>query len=355
MRNAMGTGPFRLALREPDRRTMLERNPGWWDKPEHNLDRVRVQRHRQRGDARGGAAVRRDRHDLHRAAAGHGPHRPRRRHAPDRRDRNCARSSSAWTSARDELLSPDVKGKNPFKDLRVRQAFALAIDEQAIASARDARPGASDLADVGPGRERLRRRRWTCGPTVDLAKAKQLLAEAGYPDGFSVTLDCPNDRYVNDEAICTGDRRHAGAHRREGGPVRADQGRNSSPRSTIPTTTPASTCWAGRPTTYDAHNVLFNLLAHPQRRARRVNDGGYSNPKVDALIDQIGVETDQAKRQAMIDEAAKIVQDDVGYIPLHQQAHRLGRAQQHRAGAAGGRLLPDALGAGDSRTRALSG
>ncbi len=68
--------------------------------------------------------------------------------------------------------------------------------------ARDARPGASDLADVGARHQRLRpeARRAADGRSRE---AKKLLAEAGYPDGFGIQLDCPNDRYVDDEAICT--------------------------------------------------------------------------------------------------------------------------------------------------------
>ncbi len=61
------------------------------------------------------------------------------------------------------------------------------------------------------------------------------------------------------------------------------------------------------------------LLGTRNGKRGEVNDGGYSNPELDALIDKIGVETDQAKRNAMIDQAAKIVQDDVADIPLHQQ------------------------------------
>jgi peptide/nickel transport system substrate-binding protein len=73
------------------------------------------------------------------------------------------------------------------------------------------------------------------------------------------------------------------------------------------------------PATYDAHNPLYTLIGSRNGAQGELNDGGYSNATVDDLIAKIGVETDQAKRNAMIDQAAEIVQKDVGYIPLHQQ------------------------------------
>jgi peptide/nickel transport system substrate-binding protein len=133
IRNTMGTGPFRLVSREPDRRTVFERNPGWWDKPEHNLDRVEF-------NVIGNAATRVAAllsgevdmiylvppQDMERIA-----------HTPGVRLIEGPELRTVYLGlgqSRDELLSSNVKGKNPFRDRRVREAFALAIDEQAIAS-----------------------------------------------------------------------------------------------------------------------------------------------------------------------------------------------------------------------------
>lgn len=104
---------------------------------------------------------------------------------------------------RDELLYSDVKGRNPFKDRRVRLAMYQAIDTAALRSQVMrglAAPSAIVLADprqagITPGS--LQRH------AVDLEAAKRLLAEAGYPEGFGFTLHCSNDRYVNDERICS--------------------------------------------------------------------------------------------------------------------------------------------------------
>src|SRR5439155_16332548 len=94
----------------------------------------------------------------------------------------------------------NVKGKNPFKDVRVRKAFYLAIDENAIVEKvmrKAAVPSAIMISPLlFPLAKDFKR------PAYAPDEAKKLLAEAGYPNGFEVTMDCPNDRYVNDEAIC---------------------------------------------------------------------------------------------------------------------------------------------------------
>jgi peptide/nickel transport system substrate-binding protein len=75
------------------------------------------------------------------------------------------------------------------------------------------------------------------------------------------------------------------------------------------------------PNTVDAHNALYPIMSTPGDGGRgQFNLGSYSNPKLDELTDKIGSETDDKKRNEMIREAMKIHQDDVGHIPLHEQA-----------------------------------
>jgi peptide/nickel transport system substrate-binding protein len=104
--------------------------------------------------------------------------------------------------ARDELLYSNVKGKNPFKDKRVRQAFYQAIDVNALNKTVMrglSIPTAINLPNptlAGIPKEMDKRYPY------DIAASKKLLADAGYPNGFEVQLDCPNNRYINDEKIC---------------------------------------------------------------------------------------------------------------------------------------------------------
>src|SRR5689334_4988441 len=219
---------------------------------------------------------------------------------------------------RDELLFSSVKGKNPLKDARVRRAFALAIDEEAIVKRVLRGQGHATWLMYGPGVNgydpALDKR-----PPVDIAKAKSLLAEAGYPDGFQLTMDCPNDRYVMDEQICTAISAMLArigvkldVYARTKTKFFADVG--------YPNYKLSFSLNGWTPATYDAHNVLYTLLSSRQPNGQgQGNFGGYANPKVDALVQQIGHELNRDKRQALINEASKIVQEDVATIPLHQQ------------------------------------
>ncbi|GAC1347149.1 MAG: ABC transporter substrate-binding protein [Acetobacteraceae bacterium] len=315
-RNANGTGPFILAVREPDRRTTLRNNPDWWDKPEHNLTEVTF-------NVIGNAATRV-------AALLSGDVDMIYTVPPQDMDR-LGRSQGikllvgpelrtvflSFDVARPELLKSDVKGKNPFQDRRVRQAFYQAIDVNAIQARVMRNQSRPTGLMYGPGVNG-----WSKESDVrlpyDPEASKKLLAEAGYPNGFGVTLDCPNDRYVNDEAICQA--------------VTAMLA-----RANIKITLNAQTrlkyfaeignpdyhtsfyMLGWTPTTYDALNAFNNLLGSRTGARGVFNDGGWSNPEFDALLDQIAVETDAPKRQGLIERASKIAQTEVATIPLHQQ------------------------------------
>ena len=315
-RNAMGTGPFRLASREPDRRTVLERNPDWWDKPTHNLQRVEFTI--VANDATRVAALLSGEIDFVYTVPPQDVERIRRTpgmqviQGPELRT-----IYLGFDQNRPQLLKSDVQGRNPFQDVRVRRAVNMAIDAPAIQ--RTVMRGQSRPTGLlwGPGvngfSEDDDKR-----PAVDAEGAKRLLAEAGYPNGFGVTLDCPNDRYVNDEAICTA---VVSMLARIG--VRVTLAAQTRVRYFAEINAPRFNTsfyllgWT--PATSDAHNVLLNL-AHTRDGTRGVfNNGGYSNPRLDQLTDRIAVETDAAARQRMISEAAAILREDAAYAPLHQQ------------------------------------
>jgi peptide/nickel transport system substrate-binding protein len=218
---------------------------------------------------------------------------------------------------RDELLFSSVKGKNPFKDVRVRRAFYQAIDIEAIRT-RVMRGAATPTAlMVAPGIK---------GFVPELNKrlphdpdaAKKLLADAGYPNGFEVGMNCPNDRYVNDSAICQA---VAANLARIGVKVNLMAETKATYFPKILTRNTSFYLLGWTPGTYDSHNPLTSLMATPTDKGQgQFNLGAYSNPKVDELTLKVQTETDQAKRNAMIKEAFEIHAADVGHIPLHQQA-----------------------------------
>jgi peptide/nickel transport system substrate-binding protein len=314
--NAMGTGPYRLVSREPDRKTVVEKNSAWWDKPPGNVDTVEF-------DVIASASTRvaallsgeEDMvyfvppQDMKRIAAAPGL---RLIQHPELRT-----IYLGFDLTRDELPSSDVKGKNPFKDLRVRQAFSLAIDEDLIASKVMLGLAHPTWLMWGPGVNGYDAK-LDVRPKPDLAKAKALMAAAGYPNGFKVAFDCPNDRYVMDEQICTA---ISSMLARIG--VKIDLLAQTKAKYFAKILAPKYDTdfyllgWT--PATYDAHNPLYSLLGTRAGGRGEVNVSGYSNPVLDDLIEKIGVETDQAKRDGLIDDAAKILQHDLPTIPLHQQ------------------------------------
>jgi len=314
--NAMGTGPYRLVSREPDRKTVVEKNPAWWDKLPGNADTVEF-------DVIASASTRvaallsgeEDMiytvppQDMKRIAAAPGlmliQH-------PELR--TIYLGFDVW---RDALASSDVQGKNPFKDVRVRQAFSLAIDEDLIASKVMLGLAHPTWLMWGPGVNGYDPK-LDVRPKPDLAKAKALMAAAGYPNGFKVAFDCPNDRYVMDEQICTA---ISSMLARIG--VKIDLLAQTKAKYFAKILAPKYDTdfyllgWT--PATYDAHNVLYSLLGTRSGGRGEVNVSGYSNPALDDLIQKIGEETDESKRNGLIDDAAKILQTDLPTVPLHQQ------------------------------------
>jgi peptide/nickel transport system substrate-binding protein len=215
-----------------------------------------------------------------------------------------------------ELRYSSVKGRNPFKDKRVRQAFYQAIDISAITS-RIMRGAATPAAlIVAPGvrgfQPDLNKRL-----PYDLEAAKALLIQAGYPDGFNVSLNCPNDRYVNDAQICLA---VAANLARMGVKVSAQAETKTLFFPRLARRDTSFYLVGYTPPTFDAHDALSSLVASTTAAGQgSLNYGSYSNPRVDELVRRIQPELDEAKRNEMIHEALRIHRDDVGHIPLHQQ------------------------------------
>jgi len=313
---ANGTGPFRVRERQPNVRTTFARNGNYWGKIEGNVTEVIFTP--IGNDATRVAALLSGEIDVMEPVP-----------VQDVARVNASAGTRAITGPelrtiflgmdqkRDELLYSSVKGKNPFKDKRVRQAFYQAIDIDGIK--RTVMRGASNTTAlmVGPGINgflpELNKRL-----PYDVEAAKKLMAEAGYPNGFEVAMNCPNDRYVNDGQICEA---VAANLSRIGVKVnlQAETKGTYFPKVLRRDTSFYMLGWT--PSTYDAHNALNALMrCVDDKGAGQFNLGAYCNPKVDELTQKIQSETDKAKRNAMIKEAFALHAADIGHLPLHQQA-----------------------------------
>ncbi len=315
--NANGTGPFMVKERQPDVKTVLVPNPNWWGKMESNVTEAIFTPVGQ--DATRVAALIAGDVDMAYPIPVQDWERLEKAEGVKPLTGPEARTIFlGFDQLRDELLYSNVKGKNPFKDVRVRQAFYYAIDIDAIKSKvmRGAsRPAALMVApQINGWSEKLDVR-----PGADLEKAKALLKEAGYGDGFEVTMDCPNDRYVNDERICQAT---AGMLAKIGVKVNLLAQTKSKYFAKVLAQNDYDTSFfllGWTPSTFDSHNPISALMSCRSETKGQFNLGGYCNKRVTELTDLIQVETDQTKRQALIDEAFKIHQDEVGHISLHQQ------------------------------------
>lgn len=324
-RNAMGTGPFMLKERKAGEKTVLVVNPGWWDKPTHNLTEVIFTP--VANPATRVAALKAGDIDMM-------------YEVPPADTETLKKEASikvlegpetrvvylGMDQERDELLESNIKGKNPFKDKRVREAFHRSIDVEAIK--RTVMRGQSFPTDlmVAPGINGYVKELDKRPALLKPEEAKKLLADAGYPTGFEVGMDCPNDRYVNDEKICQavvamlakiGVKVNLRAQTRNlyfAKILRKADGKPGETSFYMLGWSPAQT--------YDVHNVFEALIQTPNAASKKgmFNAGGYSNPALDKLADTLEQETDKAKRNEMIKQATKLYVDDYAYIPLHQQA-----------------------------------
>ena len=313
-RNANGTGPFMLVSREPDVKTVLKKNPNWWGKFEGNVEEIIYRP--IAADGTRVAALLSGEVDLVQD--------------PPPQDLTRLRSNPAvkvfdgmenrivffgFDQFRDELQYSSVKGKNPFKDKRVRQAFYQAIDIEAIKSKTMrgmAFPTGANTPSDKPSTPEIEKRF-----PYDRAAAKKLLVDAGYPNGFEVTLDCPNNRYINDEEICVA---VAAMLAQIDVKVRV----NAMPKAVyFPKVEKHDTSmymlgWGGAIT--DAQTTLDPVLHSKDGKGKGdYNYGRYTNAKLDELTDQAAIETNLEKRKAIVTEALLSHKNEFNNLPLHRQ------------------------------------
>jgi peptide/nickel transport system substrate-binding protein len=307
-RHANGTGPFILEEFEPHGRWVLVRNPKWWGSAEyaHNIDRVV---HTYKSDKENLAALLDGELDLVIAPLYSGLDEIQRN--PDLKLVYRPKLFAAFFGFDQhsaELRTANVKGRNPFKDKRVRQAVAHAIDmEPAL------RPVMGELffpAGMLPAPG-------TNGHAPDLnrpipydpERARALLAEAGYPNGFSVTLDCPSEWGDDEIASCTGAADQLGKVGIEvainflGSDAIIEKVENQHQSDFF------QDSWDMDP---DSERLLTEFF----QSNSKFNMVGYANPQVDELIEKIKVDMVTYARDAYLAEAWQIVTEDVAYLPI---------------------------------------
>ena len=310
VRNANGTGPYKLKSYESDNRTVLVAHDGWWGK-RGNVDEATF------------IVIASDATRLAALASGQvdfvidPPFQDVARLKRDAHYRVVETSDIGtqylgFDQARDTLEASTLKGRNPFKDLRVRRAIAHAIDTDAIIQKvlrGQGIPTGSFVSKLVDGYDPALDRKIP----YDVAKARALLKEAGYGDGFGVTLDCVaiTWRAAACQAI-------AGMLAQ----VNIKVTFVSAPAATFfPKLTGATSSFfefGWNPTT-DAWSMLSPTLHTFSEGTGTFNGGRYSNPKFDAVVDAIRVEPDLAKRLTLVREALAIANADLPLIPLYRR------------------------------------
>ncbi|GKS98810.1 ABC transporter substrate-binding protein [Acidovorax sp. SUPP3434] len=314
-RNAMGTGPYTLESWQPDVRMVFKRNPNWWGTMEGNVTEI-VYTPIKSASTRVAALLSGEvdmvldpsPQDLARLRSG-----------ADLKVVDGVENRTIFLGMdqfRDELVGSSVKGKNPFKDVRVRRALYQAVDvntlTRSIMRGLGKPTGTLVAPQVAGWTEAVGKRM-----PYDVDAAKKLMADAGYADGFEVDFACPNNRYINDEAICQA--------------VTAMWARIGvkAKLRTLPQVTYFPMIQRSEASIYMLGWGVptFDALYSLQSLVRTVGTGGdgnynvgrYSNERMDYLVDRIKAETDAPVRSRMLTEALQLSNDTVSHIPLYDQ------------------------------------
>jgi peptide/nickel transport system substrate-binding protein len=315
VRHANGTGPYLLKSYEQDRRVVLTANPNWWGRDGQDVGNVTEAIY---------TVIQSDATRLAALASGEAdfvidpPFQDVARLRDDPRLKSVQVTDIGtqylgFDQARDELQFSDVKGRNPFKDLRVRRAIYQAIDIDAIVAKvlrGLAEPTGSFVSKLVDGYLPDLDRRLPYDP----AAARALLKEAGYAGGFGVTLDCVNVTYR--AAVCQA---IAAMLAQVGIRVTFQPSPSATffPKLTQATSSFFEFGWS--PGT-DPWAMLNNVVrTYDGAASGAFNGGRYSNPKLDALIDAIRVEPDLARRRQIVGDALRIMNADLPLIPLYRR------------------------------------
>ncbi|MHA3916031.1 ABC transporter substrate-binding protein [Halovulum sp. GXIMD14793] len=303
--NVSGTGPFTVAEREQGVKVVFERNPNYWDTDSKGNVQTAILTPIKEAPTRVAALLSGDVDfiapvpptDLERIES----------------DENVNLITMSGT--RIITLQLNQQRNEALANPKVRLAMAYAINNEGIV-AKIMKGFGTAAAQMSPKgylgyNDALK-------PRFDLAKAQELMKEAGYENGFEATMMCPNNRYVNDFKICE-----------------ASAAMLAKIGITIDLTTmPKAQYWpkfderaadimmiGWHADTEDSANFYEFLAMTPNADTGRgqYNSGNYSNAKVDELTTASLVETDDAKRAEMLQEIEKILHDDAAFIPFHWQ------------------------------------
>ncbi|RTR05076.1 ABC transporter substrate-binding protein [Halomonas nitroreducens] len=304
-RHLSGTGPFEVTDRQQGVRIAFERNADYWDESSPgNVDKI-VMTPISENATRVAALLSGDvdfiapvpPNDLERI----------------REDEDVELVTMSGT--RIILFHMNQERVEAFQDPRVRQAFAYAINQEGIAD-RLMKGFATPAAQFSP--QGYAGHVESLEPRYDLEKAQQLMTEAGYEDGFSITMMAPNNRYVNDAKIAQA--------------VAAMLARINV--SVDLKTLPKAQYWGEyddrvadmmmigwHADTEDSANFHEYLTQCPDADtgAGQYNAGNYCNPELDQLIAEANLEVDLEKRAEMLQQVEQQLHDDAAFIPLHWQ------------------------------------
>ena len=321
--NVNGTGPYKLVSREQDVKTVMTRNDDYWGRDQFPMHVTEIVYTPIQNAATRVAALLSGEidflqdmpvQDLERVNAADGLVV---KQAPQNRVIFFGMNQGA-----DDLAADNIDGKNPLADVRVRKAMSMAINRDAIRQI--VMRGQSQPAGmIAPPFVNGWTAEMDAESMTDVEAAKALMAEAGYADGFSIRLDCPNDRYVNDEGICQA---AVGMLGQIGITVNLD----AKPKAQhFPLVTGGETDFYmlgwGVPT-YDSE-YIFNFLVHGRESdIGSWNGTGFNDDALNAMIKSLASNTDLDARNADIASIWRVVQDEVLYIPIHHQVLNWGMA-----------------------------
>ncbi|KQW83522.1 peptide ABC transporter [Devosia sp. Root413D1] len=312
--HANGTGPFKFISRQPDVQTVFEVNPEWWDERQHNIDKI-VMTPITSSATRVAALISGEidftnqapLQDLPRLEATAGL---------KVLSNSELRTIFFVLNQRDKAFESDVTDKNPLQDIKVRQALYHAIDAdsiQKVVMSGLSRTTGSLVSPAIPGYVPELDERLAYDPEL----AKSLLAEAGYPNGFSFSFLCRNTEFVNEEQICQA---VAAMWSRIGlrpnlnlGPTTIQDAKFDAGQFDVGTLG-----WANEPM-LDSYSILVQVVHSKTGNAGVFNWGGWSDAQIDANIDEAGRTVDRATRLDLQAKALLRANELSMFIPVHQQ------------------------------------